>query len=136
MSNVSSGSDTAPNNTADGDATDPLHLECPSCGDRRPVQSEDPVEWRCPRCRLLLKGTDNSEALVLFADRESETDQVTVPDRCRYCESERVMSWTPENEEWIRHRCRECRREWTDNTGRLAAFFDWGANYLRTRGWL
>lgn len=116
--------------------TDRTHLTCPSCGERHPVRSEEPIEWRCPRCGILQQQTDSSEALVQFADWGSETAHIDVPDRCRYCESEKVTSWTPENEQWIRHRCQECRREWTENTGLLAAFFDWGANYLRTRGLL
>lgn len=131
------GSTAAPVRTdGSGGETDRTHLVCPSCGERHPVDSEAPIEWRCPRCRILIKQTDRSEALVQFADRNSVTDHIDVPDRCRYCESERVTSWTTEDEEWVRHRCQECRREWTENTGRLAAFFDWGANYLRVRGWL
>lgn len=130
------GSDTPPKDTNGDDMSDRTHLNCPSCGERHPVESEAPIEWRCPRCRILLKQTDSNETLIQFATRDSETEHIDVPGRCRYCESERITSWTPENEEWVRHRCQECRREWTDNTGRLAAFFDWGANYLRIRGWL
>ncbi|ADJ14051.1 hypothetical protein [Halalkalicoccus jeotgali] len=122
----------APENTG----TDRTHLPCPSCGDLHPVQSEAPIEWRCPSCRILLKQTDKRTGLVQFADRDSRTRHIDVPDRCRYCGHEKVTSWTQEDETWVRHRCQECRREWTDNTGRVAAFFDWGANYLRTRGWL
>ena len=131
------GSTAAPVRTdGSGGETDRTHLVCPSCGERHPVDSEAPIEWRCPRCRILIKQTDRSEALVQFADRNSVTGHLDVPDRCRYCESERVTSWTTEDEDWVRHRCQECRREWTETTGRLAAFFDWGANYLRVRGWL
>lgn len=133
--NVPPRSDT-PQERTEEDVSERTHLKCPSCNERHPVQSEEPIEWRCPRCRILLKQTETHETLIQFADWESETDHIDVPDRCRYCESKRVTSWTPENEEWVRHRCQECRREWTENTGRLAAFFDWGANYLRTRGWL
>jgi hypothetical protein len=133
--NVPPRSDT-PQERTEEDVSERTHLKCPSCNERHPVQSEEPIEWRCPRCRILLKQTETHETLVQFADWESETEHITVPDQCRYCESKRVTSWTPENEEWVRHRCQECRREWTENTGRLAAFFDWGANYLRTRGWL